>query len=175
MNELNTTDTNQPKRRFGLWGGLLAIVVGIATLGAIAHAGPGHFGPFAGMHGGFSPERASKHVKKMVNWALEDVDATPEQKTQVNDIFQQAMKELLPVHQQVHDAHEQMMQLMSQPVIDRAAIEQLRIAQVAVLDSASKRLTQAFEDAGEVLSPEQRQKLIAMHHHVMAEHARSKD
>jgi len=174
MNESNTANT-QPKRRIGLWGGLLAVIVGVATLGAIAHAGPGHFGPFAMMHGKFNAERASKHVKKFVNWTLEDVDATADQKARVNDIFQQAMKDLLPIHQQVHDAHEQMMQLMSQPVIDRAAVEQLRLSQIAVFDAASKRLTEAFEDAGEVLSPEQRQKLMAMHHRVIADHTGSKD
>src|SRR5438105_2943737 len=165
MNELDTTKISHPKRRVILWGGLFAVVASIATLGAIAHNGPAHLGPFA-MHGEFSSESASKHVKKMVNWALEDVDATAEQRTRVNDIFQEALKDLLPAHQQVHDAHEQLAQLLSQSVIDRAAVEQLRASQVAVLDTASKRLTQAFEDAGEVLTPEQRQKLIAAHHHV---------
>jgi len=127
------------------------------------------------MHGHFTPERASKHVKKFVNWTLEDVDATADQKAKVNDIFQETLKDLMPVHEQVQAAHEQMAQLMSQPVIDRAAVEQLRASQIAILDTASKRLTQALEDAGDVLTPEQRQKLIAMHHHVVAEHSGSKD
>jgi len=165
MNDSTTTNT-QPKRRTALWGGLIAIVAGIVTFGAIAHAGPGHFGPFAMMHGQFNAEHASKHVKKMVNWALDDVDATNDQKAKVNDIFQAALKDLLPIHQQVGDAHSQVIQLMSQPVIDRAAVEQLRATQMAALDAASKRLTLAFEDASEVLTPEQRQKLIASHHHM---------
>lgn len=161
---MNDSVKTQPKRRFVLWGGLLAIVAGIATVGAIAHAGPGHMGPFAMMHGEFSPEDASKHVNKMVNWTLEDVDATADQKAKVNDILQAALKDLLPAHQQIHDGHAQMIQLMSQPNIDRTAVEQLRATQMALLDTASKRLTQAIEDAGEVLTPEQRQKLIAQHH-----------
>lgn len=172
MNDSNTTNT-QPKRRTALWGGLIALVAGIITVGAIAHAGPGHFGPFGMMHGEFSPEQAKKHVKKMVNWALEDVDATADQKAKVNDIFQSALTDLMPIHQQVHDAHSQVIQLMSQPVIDRAAVEQLRATQMAALDAASKRLTQAFEDAGEVLTPEQRQKLIAMHHSMADRHSGS--
>jgi Spy/CpxP family protein refolding chaperone len=57
-----------------------------------------------------------------------------------------------------------MIQLLSQTTIDRAAVEQLRATQMAMLDTASKRLTQAIEDASDVLTPEQRQKLIAMHH-----------
>src|SRR5690348_15237563 len=164
MKESDVTNTTQPKRRFGLWAGVLALVAGIATIGAIAHASPGHFGPFAMMHGEFSPEQASKHIKKMVNWTLEDVDATADQKAKVNDIFQAALQDLLPAHQQIHDGHAQMIQLMSQPTIDRAAVEQLRASQMALLDNATKRLTQALEDASDVLTPEQRQKLIAMHH-----------
>jgi len=166
MNESDISKTSQPKRRVALWGGLIAVVAGIVTFGAIAHAGPGHFGPFAMMHGHFSPEKASKHVKKIVNWTLEDVDATADQKAKVNDIFQAALKDLTPIHEQVGDAHSQVIKLMSQPVIDRAAVEQIRATQMAALDEASKRLTQAFEDASEVLTPEQRQKLIAMHHHM---------
>ncbi len=164
MSDSDSTNTNQPKRRIALWGGLFALIAGIATIGAIAHASPGHFGPFGMMHGEFSPEQASKHVKKFVNWTLEDVDATADQKAKVNDIFQAALQDLLPAHQQISDGHAQMVQLMSQPTIDRAAVEQLRATQMALLDNASKRLTQAFEDASDVLTPEQRQKLIAMHH-----------
>lgn len=164
MNESDTDKSNQPKRRFALWGGVLALIAGIATVGAIAHTAPGHSGPFEMMHGEFNAEQASKHIKKMVNWSLEDVDATADQKAKVNDIFQAALKDLLPQHQQFHDAHAQIIELMSQPTIDRAALEQIRATQMASLDTASRRLTQAFEDASEVLTPEQRQKLIASHH-----------
>jgi len=160
----SNTNSSEPKRRIGLWAGLIALVAGIATIGAIAHANPGHMGPFAMMHGEFSPEQASKHIKKIVNWTLEDVDATADQKARVNDIFQAALQDLLPAHQQISDGHAQMIQLMSQPTIDRAAVEQLRATQMALLDNATKRLTQAIEDASDVLTPEQRQKLIAMHH-----------
>jgi protein CpxP len=164
MNETDTTNTNQPKRRVLLWGGLIAIVAGIATVGAIAHTASEHFGPFAMMHGEVNVEQASKHIKKMVNWTLEDVDATADQKAKVNDILQAAMKDLLPEHQEINDAHAQVIQLMSQPTIDRAALEAIRASQIARFDAVSKRLTQAIEDAGDVLTPEQRQKLIAMHH-----------
>jgi len=169
MNDSDITHSSKPKRRGMLWGGLLTIIVGITIGGAIAYAVPGHFGTFAAMHGGamqgdFSPERASQHIKKAVTWVLDDVDASSEQKAKVNDIFQNALKELLPLHEQLHGAHQQVVQLMSQATIDRAALEQIRASQIVLLDTASKRLTQAIEDASEVLTPEQRQKLIALHH-----------
>lgn len=164
MNESDSTNSRRPRRRFVLWGGLLAAIAGIATVGAIAHTTSSHPAPFEMMHGEFNAEKASKHIKKMVDWSLEDVDATADQKARVNDIFQAALKDLLPEHQQFHDGHAQILQLMSQPVIDRAAVEQLRASEMALLDTASRRLTQAFEDASEVLTPEQRQKLAASHH-----------
>jgi protein CpxP len=164
MNDSDITHSSKPKRRGMLWGGLLTIIVGISIGGAIAHAVPGHFGTFAAMHGDFSPERASQHIKKAVTWVLDDIDASSEQKAKVNDIFQGALKDLLPLHEQLHGGHQQVVQLMSQATIDRAALEQIRASQITLLDTASKRLTQAIEDASEVLTPEQRQKLIALHH-----------
>jgi Spy/CpxP family protein refolding chaperone len=49
--------------------------------------------------------------------------------------------------------------LMSAPTIDRAAIETLRVEQIGLADTASKRIAQALADTAEVLSPEQRVKL----------------
>ena len=167
MNESDATINGKPKGRKLLWGGLLALIIGVTTIGAITHAASGHFGPFAGMHGEFNPEMASKHLRKDVNWVLDDTDASNDQKAKVNDIMQAALQDLLPLHQQIADAHKQVAQLMSQATIDRAALEQVRVNQMALMDTASKRLTQAIEDAGDVLTPAQRQKLIAEHqrHH----------
>ena len=49
--------------------------------------------------------------------------------------------------------------LLTQPSIDRAAIEALRAEQMALADAASKRFTQALGDVAEVLTPEQRRKI----------------
>jgi periplasmic protein CpxP/Spy len=170
MNESDATNTGKPKGRKLLWGGLLALIASVTIFGAITHAAPEHFGPFGAMHGEFNPERASKHIKKAVDWVLEDADASNDQKAKVNDIMQAALQDLLPLHQQMADAHQQIAQLMSQATIDRAALEKIRVSQMALMDTASKRLTQAFEDAADVLTPEQRQKLIAEHQRRRQEH-----
>ena len=47
---------------------------------------------------------------------------------------------------------------MSAPAIDRGALETLRAAQIAQLDTASRRILLAVEDAADVLTPAQRQK-----------------
>ena len=49
--------------------------------------------------------------------------------------------------------------LLTQPSVDRAAIEALRVEQMALADAASKRFTQALGDVAEVLTPEQRRKI----------------
>jgi Spy/CpxP family protein refolding chaperone len=51
------------------------------------------------------------------------------------------------------------MELLSAPTIDRAAIERLRAEQMQATDAVSKRMSQAFADAAEVLTPEQRKKV----------------
>ena len=49
--------------------------------------------------------------------------------------------------------------LLTQPSVDRAAIEAFRAEQIALADAASKRIAQALADAAEVLTPEQRRKI----------------
>jgi Spy/CpxP family protein refolding chaperone len=49
--------------------------------------------------------------------------------------------------------------LLTQPTIDRAAIEALRVEHLALAEAASKRFTQALADVAEVLTPEQRRKI----------------
>jgi Spy/CpxP family protein refolding chaperone len=51
------------------------------------------------------------------------------------------------------------MQLLSQPQVDRAALEALRAKQAQAMDQISRRFTQSLADAADVLTPEQRAKL----------------
>jgi Spy/CpxP family protein refolding chaperone len=64
-----------------------------------------------------------------------------------------------------HEAHfaafKQFHEVISAPSIDRARLESLRAEQVKSLDEASKRLVTAISDAAEILTPEQRAKLVA--------------
>ena len=49
--------------------------------------------------------------------------------------------------------------LLSQPTLDRAAIEAFRVEQMALADTASKRFAQAVADVSEVLTADQRRKV----------------
>jgi Spy/CpxP family protein refolding chaperone len=48
-----------------------------------------------------------------------------------------------------------------EPVIDKAAVEELRSSRMAMLDDASKRAVAALLEAAEVLDPAQRAALAA--------------
>jgi protein CpxP len=52
------------------------------------------------------------------------------------------------------------MALMSAPTIDRVAVEALRAKRIAAIDAASKQAVAALVEAAEVLTPEQRTKLV---------------
>ena len=106
-------------------------------------------------------ERAAKmdeHVTRMVKHMAVEVDATPEQTQKLMVIAKAAAKDLAPVREKLQAARQRGIALMAAAKIDRQALEQLRVEQISMMDSNSKRLLQALADSAEVLTPEQRQK-----------------
>lgn len=118
-----------------------------------------------GMHGhGHMHAMAQAHIEKM----LTAVDATPDQKAGIKSILHKGFESVGPFHDKLASAHGDLHKLLTAPTIDRAALEQLRVARMADFDEASKVMVQTMADAAEVLSPEQRAKLaslMAEHHH----------
>lgn len=109
---------------------------------------------------GFDPVRLQERVEKRVDRALSKTDATAEQKKKVSDILQSAMKDMKPYRDQRVENRKALEAAMEAPTIDTARIEQLRGEQMRIADASSKRFTQALVDAGNVLSPAQRQAFI---------------
>jgi uncharacterized membrane protein len=59
------------------------------------------------------------------------------------------------------------MKLLAQPTIDRNALERVRQTEQQLADQRSRRVTQAFADAADVLTPAQRTvaaEKLAKHH-----------
>ena len=158
----NSSVTNpNTKRRWaiaGIGGALAASLLTLTACGG-GHGGHGHHGH--GMMSQMSPENAGKRIDKMVNWVLDDVGASAEQKQRIAQIAKEAAQELMPMRKQHKDARSRAMELFAQPSIDRAAIEQLRVEELQLGEAASKRIAKAIADAAEVLTPEQRVKLAA--------------
>ena len=151
MNKQSTT----PAGRRWIVAGVLAIAVGAAAVTGAVSAREA----IGGMHGHHGPMDAAameKHINAMVDKVLPD--GTADQKARLNAIASAAMADLKPMHMQMREAHGQAVKLLSAPAIDRGALETLRAAQIAQLDTASRRILLAVEDAADVLTPAQRQK-----------------
>ncbi len=145
-------------RRVLLGGG---VALAIAGAGAwYSHAQPRHHG--SGMMGAMDAESASEWAQLMTRQMLRRIDATPEQETKIQAIVAGALKELLPMREGARAARSEALQLVSAPAIDRAAIEKLRGAQIAMHDQASKRMMQAVLEIADALSPAQREQLTGV-------------
>lgn len=96
---------------------------------------------------------------KMVERFGKKIDATDEQKVKLKQIAAAASAEVLPMKEQMKASADEMVQLLTAPTIDRAAVEALRSKQLTQMDTLSKSLANDLADAAEVLTPEQRAKL----------------
>ena len=108
------------------------------------------------MHGTPSQADVSAHVDHMLKHFYAEVDATDAQKAQIEPLVKQAVSDLLPLHAQWQAAHAQAIQGLTQPNIDRAALEAARVTNVQLADQASRRYVQLIGDVGEQLTPVQR-------------------
>jgi Spy/CpxP family protein refolding chaperone len=147
------------RRRFFRNAMVAALLTSAAAgLGAtVALAAPG---AHAGWHGGgMRGPMSDERVEKMVKHFAVEINATPEQTAKLTDIAKSATKDLRPLREKARDARKRGMELLSAPTIDRAAIERLRAEQMQAADAVSKRMSQAFADAAEVLTPDQRKKV----------------
>ena len=97
--------------------------------------------------------------ERRLDYMLEEIDATPEQETRLKEIFGSVRDEVGPMVEEFRETRGQIAGLLSAPTIDRAAAEKLRADRVAAIDEASRKMTAAFLDAAEVLTPEQRAQL----------------
>jgi Spy/CpxP family protein refolding chaperone len=105
------------------------------------------------------PAKLDEHLDRMLKHLYVEVDATDVQKQQLAPIVKAAARDLLPMRDRMHDARQQAVTLLSQPTVDRAALEALRAGQLQLAEQTSRRLTQALADAADVLTPEQRKQL----------------
>lgn len=159
----DSTTESQPVRKQGAgrrWVMAAALVAAVGAAGAsFAGEGFGGHGGHGGMHGGgrhhqMDPASAAKHIEKMIERIAPD--ATAQQKARLNEIAKSAFADLRPVHGQLRDAHKRVHELLMAPVVDRGALEAIRVEQVQRVDAVSKRLLTAVTDAADILTPEQR-------------------
>jgi periplasmic protein CpxP/Spy len=150
----------------GLGHRMLSHVPGMTAVAAPLEngLGPG-FGPglmadwHNGLFDGMIETVVQAHADRAVRHLSIEIDATADQQDKLRAIVRDAVKDLLPVREKIIAARATGRELLTQPTIDRAAIEKLRVDVIATHDAVSKRLVQAVADAAEVLRPEQRRKI----------------
>ena len=135
-------------------GAVLAVGVGASALAGMAGC---HHGMM--MDGTHSAADVSAHVDHMLKHFYVEIDATEAQKAQITPLVKQAVDDLMPLHAQLHTAHTDAMQALTQTTIDRGSLEAARVEHLQLADKASKRVTQLMADVGDVLTPTQRKAL----------------
>ena len=154
MNEQDTIPSTTGRARRWLIAAALGIAVGAGGFAAANAAdGMGMHGK-RGHHGPVDPATAARHIDRMVEHLL--ADGTPQQKARLKEIALAAHADLAPERAKFREVHKRVHDLLTQPTVDRVALEQLRSEQMARMDAISKRITTAVADAAEVLTPEQR-------------------
>jgi Spy/CpxP family protein refolding chaperone len=141
---------------------MLALAGGLVqTASAMPFGGPGGYGPGGGYHhgAGYGPGAGMRGGAPMMGRWLDFVNASAEQKAQIQSIWQGARTDMQGLRESGRALRQQMQNLLAQPTIDANAVEALRQQMLAQHDQASKRMTQAMLDASKVLTPEQRKQL----------------
>src|SRR3954470_2536724 len=142
-----------------LTGGVIGAVVAGPTLAQRWDGGPpwAHHGLGSHGMGGmgermFFPGPIERGVERL-GWAT---DASSEQKTKINAIAQKAADDIFTLRAKHLEARKQIIDTLTAPAIDRARIETLRGEQMKLADAATKRISDAVADIGDVLTPAQR-------------------
>jgi hypothetical protein len=140
-------------------------VVGLGTTGyALAQGRHGH-GPLAcgpGHNPGrllANPELAKKRLAFGAEWIVRTVGGTEEQKERARAIAVGLVDQIIPLAKEHQKHHQQFLEALSASTVDREALEQLRQAELALADTASRALVTAVADFSESLTPAQRTEL----------------
>ena len=151
--------THGRRRWFKLGAALVIALAGFGLGRATGHSGHWRGAGF-GMHSPIDADTAGRRAEAGIGRVIASVDGTPEQKAKIGEIAKGAIKDLLPMRERMVGARDKLAVALKASTIDRAAIEQLRTEQAALMETASKLMSQALTEAAEVLSPAQRGKLI---------------
>jgi Spy/CpxP family protein refolding chaperone len=106
-----------------------------------------------------SPAQIDDRIDRITKHMAIELDATSDQQAKLAGIAKAAVGDLRPLREQAQAARARALTLLTAPSIDRSAIDQLRAEQIALAETASKRIAQALADASDVLTPEQRRRV----------------
>lgn len=156
------------KRRPFLKGILAGGLVGTLIAGGVGafaqHDGPGHFfkAGCSHRHAMRDPGVMKERADFMVEWTLSRIDATDEQRAQVKSVVKATIDDLLQLREEHQANRKAMIAALIEPEVDRAELDRIRSAEMALADRASRRIVTALADSADTLTPEQRAQLAEM-------------
>ncbi len=154
MSESNTSTTVTTCRRSHRWLWVAIPLVGLVAASVVmAH---GHRSPWSGRHGMFDSDSARQRVDFAVAWVLDSIDADQTQTAAIQDMLGEAADELAPLAAAHRDNRDRIHQQLRAETIDRQALEEIRQAELALAEEASRLLVNAIADVAEQLDEEQR-------------------
>jgi len=150
----------EPPRRVRL--GIAAVA--LVTLGALAAAafqaaahGPRGWGHRANALG---VDEVSERTLQRAEWVLDAVEASPDQRARVNAILSETIERVHPLVERHRTSRRTFVAELTRPEPDAAALESLRVAEIALLDEATREAVDALARVSAVLTPEQRIELV---------------
>jgi len=162
-----------PEQRFGdrkftrrtrVGIGVVALVgIGLIAgmlIGTSVAAHPG-FGGW-GRHGAaVTIEDMREHAGDKVAWLAGFLEASVEQRQQIQTAVNDLVEQLYPLMQQHRDSHQALIAELTKPELNRQALEDLRKTELTHIDTASSRLVDGVVSVAEILTPAQRQQLAS--------------
>ena len=137
----------------GVLAGLALAAVATVPVQAMP-GGHGHGGYDGGMH-----SAAGGMFGGMLGRMLDRVNATPQQRTQIEQILKANVDAMRAQRDSRIELRNEALKLFAQPTVDANALEALREKQMAQHIAASKRMTAAMLEISRVLTPEQRKQM----------------
>ena len=137
----------------GVLAGLALAAVATVPVQAMP-GGHGHSGYDGGMH-----SAAGGMFGGMLGRMLDRVNATPQQRTQIEQILKTNVDAMRAQRDSRIELRNEALKLFAQPTVDANALEALRDKQMAQHIAASKRMTAAMLEISRVLTPEQRKQM----------------
>jgi Spy/CpxP family protein refolding chaperone len=139
---------------------IFALTVGLTGAFATGAFSRGGFGFGPGNHfGSMSQGAIEDRADRMVRHVAIEIDATAEQQERLRAVVKAAVRDLFPMREKAQAARREARELLTQPNINRAEIERFRTEQIALADTASRRVAQAIAEVAEILTLEQRLKI----------------
>ena len=142
----------RPRRSRRILRALAVLAIPLALAGATASVALAH---------GDGPDGHGAFLQHRMDHLLDVAGASDAQRAQVKTIWQAARPQLKAAHQEAAGLRRQIGDAMAAPNIDAAHIEQLRKQSVQAMDHVSAVVTQAMVQSAQVLTPAQRQKVLA--------------